>query len=70
MLNLYAKPLRITAYFKRWWNSTIEKARLKYTQIKRKLKNNLNRGSSQLKRELKLAQNNYYYIVRKEKREC
>jgi hypothetical protein len=29
-LNLYAKPLRITAYSKRWWNSTVEKARLKY----------------------------------------
>jgi hypothetical protein len=38
-------------------------------QIKRRLKNSLDRGSSQLKRELKLARNNYYYIVRKEKRE-
>jgi hypothetical protein len=36
----------------------------------RRLKNSLDRGSSQLKRELKLARNNYYYIVRKEKREC
>jgi Reverse transcriptase (RNA-dependent DNA polymerase)/Endonuclease-reverse transcriptase len=69
-LNLYAKPLRITAYSKRWWNSTVEKARLKYAQAKRRLKNSLDRGSSQLKRELKLARNNYYYIVRKEKREC
>jgi hypothetical protein len=30
-LKLYAKSLRITAYFKRWWNSTVEKAKLKYT---------------------------------------
>ena len=69
-LNLYAKPVRITAYSKRWWNSIVKEARLKYTQTKRKLKNSLVRGSSQFKRELKRARNNYYYIVRKEKREC
>jgi hypothetical protein len=69
-LNLYAKPLRITAYSKRWWNPTIKKARLKYTQVKCRSKNSLNRGSTRLKRELNLARNNYYYIVRKEKREC
>jgi hypothetical protein len=69
-LNLYAKSLRITAYSKRWWNSTIQKTRLKYAQAKRRLKNSLDRGSSQLKRELKLARNNYYYIVRKGKKEC
>jgi macrodomain Ter protein organizer (MatP/YcbG family) len=69
-LNLYAKPLHITARSKRWWNSTVQEARLKYSQAKRRLKQSLTRGSTQFKCELKLARNNYYYIVRKEKREC
>jgi hypothetical protein len=69
-LNLYTKLLRITAYSKRWWNPTIKKVRLKYTQVKRRFKNNLNRGSTRLKCELNLARNNYYYIIRKKKREC
>ena len=45
-LDLYAKPLHITPYSKRWWNSTVEKARLRYAQAKRKLKQSLERGST------------------------
>ena len=68
-LNLYAKPLRITAYSKRWWNSTIKETRSKYSQIRRQNKSALNHTPSTRNR-LKIARNNYYYIVRKEKRKC
>ena len=70
-LNLYAKPLRITAYSKRWWNSTIKEARTKYSQVKREYKSSLNnRELPQSKNRLREARNNYYYIVREEKRKC
>jgi hypothetical protein len=69
-LNLYAKPLHITTYSKRWWNSIVEKARLNYAQARRRLKQSPRRSSTQLKLELKSARNNYYYVVKKEKRQC
>ena len=69
-LDLYAKPLRITAYSKRWWNSTVKEARFKYSQARREFKLGLNNPLLSLKNKLKLARNNYYYIVRKEKRKC
>ena len=69
-LDLYAKPLRITAYSKRWWNDSIKKARFKYSQVRREFKLNLNNHSLLLRNRLKIAQNNYYHIVRKEKRKC
>jgi hypothetical protein len=54
-LNVYAKSLRIIARSKWWWNSIVQEARLKYTQAKRRLKQSLNRGSTQFKQELKLV---------------
>jgi len=68
VLNLYAKPLRITAYSKRWWNNKVKDARLKYSQCRREYKNSLKNDF--ITQKLKAARNNYYYIVRKEKREC
>lgn len=69
-LNLHAKPLRITAYSKRWWNSIIKEARFKYSQTRRKFKSSFNNSSRLIRNKLKSARNNYYYIVRKEKRKC
>jgi hypothetical protein len=67
VLNTHAKPLYISAFSKRWWNDKVKEARLKYSRRRREYKSQ--RNSLGLEK-LKAARNNYYYIVRKEKREC
>ena len=60
--------MRITAYSKRWWDLKVQEARTKYSHTRREYKNSLKTPSTQQK--LKLARNNYYYIIRRQKREC
>lgn len=67
-LNKYAKSTRITAYSKRWWNSKIKEARTKFSQARRELKLGPKSHLSSLKDKLKAARNNYYIMIRKEKR--
>ena len=63
-LDKHAKPIRITAYSKRWWNSEVKEARFHYAKAKRTYKLNRN------KKEVKQTRNSFYKILRKAKRIC
>ena len=65
ILNQFAKPLRITAFSKRWWNSEIQEARSHYAKARRDFK--LICGDNT---EVNRARNDYYITVRKAKRKC
>ena len=70
-LDLFVKPIRITAFSKRWWNSTVKETRSTYSQMRRKYKLNLEKLSSRiLRNKFKKTRNEYYYAVRREKRKC
>jgi hypothetical protein len=38
ILNQFARPIRITPFFKRWWTSEVQEARTEYARAKRRLK--------------------------------
>ena len=63
-LDKHAKPIRITAYSKRWWNSEVKEARFHYAKARRAYKLNGN------KKEIKQTRNSFYKILRKAKRIC
>jgi ribonuclease HI len=63
-LNKHAKPIRITAYSKRWWNQEVQEARTRYARARRSYKLNRN------KTEVKVARNSFYITLRKAKRLC
>ena len=63
-LDKHAKPIRITAYSKRWWNPEVKEARFQYAKARRAYKLDGN------KEEVKLARNSFYKTVRKAKRIC
>jgi hypothetical protein len=68
VLNQNAQPIKVIAYSKRWWNDQVRKARSKYSRKRRNYRTTPN--IPLIKERLKQARNNYYHIVRKEKREC
>ena len=61
-LDKHAKPIRITAYSKRWWNPEVKEARFHYAKARRAYKLHGN------KEEVKLARNSFYKTLRKAKR--
>ena len=63
-LDKHAKPIRITAHSKRWWNPEVKEARFHYAKARRVYKLNGN------KEEVKQARNSFYKILRKAKRIC
>ena len=65
LLNKYTKITQITSYSKRWWNKEVAEARSTWAKDKRRL------GKDEdLKEELKQAQNQYFWTIKKAKREC
>ena len=65
LLNKYRKIMRVTLYSKRWWNKNMVQARKIWTKEKKRW-----RKSTPDKEKLKQAQNQFYHIIRKAKREC
>ena len=65
LLNNHVKITQITSYSKQWWNRKVAEARLTWAKNKRRLGRN-----EDLKEEFKYARNQYYWIIRKAKREC
>jgi hypothetical protein len=63
-LDKHVKLIRITAYFKRWWNSEVQEAKYHYAKAKKAYKLYGN------KKKEKRAKNNFYITLRKAKKIC
>jgi len=64
-LNTHAKPLRVSAFSKRWWCAEIKEKRSSYARAKRAWK-----AGHSTDGELREARNGLYSSIRKAKREC
>jgi hypothetical protein len=67
IFNQFARPIRITPLFKRWWTPEVQEARTEYARVKRRLKES---QQSRDRERVKRSRNTLYTIIRKIKREC
>lgn len=65
VLNTHAKILRVTSFSKQWWNKEVAEARKTWPKAKKQW------GTATPNRaKLKKAQNLFYRVIRKAKRQC
>ena len=65
ILNSYCKPIRVTPFSKKWWNSKVAEARKIWAREKK-----LWRKVTPSREKLKQAYNAFYHLVQRVKREC
>ena len=65
ILDTYSKVMRVTSYSKRWWSREVAEAQKIWAKVKKKWGH-----TSPNIEKLKKAQNAFYHLIHKVKREC